>query len=302
MRRSLLVSAVSATLAFVMAVSTSSIQSSFTRQLQIQVQSAQQGRPVMHTFYAAIHDHPFNTPGGMTFGAHEELIQVWKQSWWDAGWDPRVLTEEDAKRHPDYPNMRAMVEKIESGSYDKICFLRWLAMSAAGGGWMGDYDVFPLHDFRADGLELPNNGELTIHNRLCPSLVSGVESEWERMAKRLIEYGLEKQMRTDQRTVVALNKKWPDMFKLEYSVTQHMFNTTTWGPNECEAYTPTTMRAVHFAHAPMTRAKVEGKLPATFTFEQRPKVAAEWLEMWQQACGSRGFQGKAPRGRKLLAD
>jgi hypothetical protein len=284
-----------------MVVSISSIKSSFTqRQLQIQLQSAQKQRPIMYTFYAEIHDHPFNTPGGMTFGAHEELIRVWKQSWSDAGWDPRVLTEDDAKRHPDYTHLRAMVDRMDTGSYDKLCFLRWLAMSAAGGGWMGDYDVFPLHDFRDDGLELPNNGELTIHNRLCPSLVSGVENEWDRMAKRLIEYGLGKQMKTDQRTVVALYKKWPDMFKLEYSVTQHMYNTTTWGPNECETYTPTTMRAVHFAHAPMTRAKVEGKLPATFTFEQRPKVISEWLEMWQRACGSRGYQRKAPQRRKLF--
>ena len=267
-----------------------------------QEQPLNQRRPIMYTFYATIYDHPFNKPAGMSHEAHNALLELWKNRWWDAGWEPKILTEEDAEQHPDYEKLRSMVDNIKTGSYDKLCFLRWLAMGAVGGGWMGDYDVLPLHDFRTvDGFDLPNNGALTIHNRLCPSLVSGVKSEWDRMAKRLIEYGLEKQLRTDQRTVVALYKKYPNIFKIDYSVTQHMFNTTTWSTHECDAFTPTTMRAAHFAHVPLIRAKAEGKLPASFTMDQRPVAVAEWLEMWHKACGSKVFQGASPLYRRLSA-
>lgn len=305
----------SALLALLALFAVSLNRSQASRQLQIQLQTQRQQydnksnsqpqplnqlRPIMYTFFTVIYDHPFNKPAGMSHEAHHSLVELWKKSWWDAGWEPKILTEEDAERHPEYERLRAMVDNIDTGSYDKLCFLRWLAMSAAGGGWMGDYDVLPLHDFRTvDGFILPNDGALTIHNRLCPSLVSGVKSEWDRMAKRLIEYGLEKQLRTDQRTVVALYKKYPSIFKIDYSVTQHMFNTTTWSKLECDTYTPTTIRAAHFAHVPLTRAKAEGKLPASFTMDQRPMVATEWLEMWHKACGSKVFQGTGPLYRRL---
>lgn len=172
--------------------------------------------------------------------------------------------------------------------------MRWLAMANRGGGWMSDYDVLPLHDFREEGFYLPNDGVLTVHNRQCPSLVSGAKSEWERVAKRIIEYAAEHHIDTDQKVLAALSRQKPYLFLMDLSVTQHMLNTTRWDRHECGAITPHSMRAVHFAHAPIKRAIREGKLPYNVTVQHRPEIVANWMQMWLEKCGEPGLFQRNP--------
>merc|ERR1712157_151800 len=49
-----------------------------------------------------------------------------------------VLTLDDARGHPDYKKFIAAFEKAEHKlrDYDRMCFLRWLAMANRGGGWI----------------------------------------------------------------------------------------------------------------------------------------------------------------------
>jgi hypothetical protein len=73
---------------------------------------------------------------------------------------------------------------------DKICFYRYLAMGMVGGGWMSDFDTFPLNAAKWDGtgnpMLLPNSGSLTIHEKTesggVPSLVSGKR-------RRMVSFG-----------------------------------------------------------------------------------------------------------------
>lgn len=72
------------------------------------------------------------------------LIDVWARSWKKQGWDPVVLSESDAQRHPRYPEFKKRFWELptEYGhTYEGACFLRWVAMAAVGGGMMTDYDV-----------------------------------------------------------------------------------------------------------------------------------------------------------------
>lgn len=161
---------------------------------------------------------------------------------------------------------------------------------------MSDYDAFPLHDFRSEGvaagdlkdtLRLPHNGTLTVHNRLCPSLVSGTGAEWLRVAKEIIGIAAAEKIPSDQRSLVALYQKRSDIFEQEWSVTQTVFNATLWNDHDCQEQTPVSMRAVHFAHSPVHRAIQEGRLPADWNFGHRADIASQFLNQWLQRCGKR---------------
>ena len=81
-----------------------------------------------------------------------------------------VLSLEDAKKHPEYAALRARIEKLPLGGnreYDMACYLRWLAMVGAGGGWMSDYDAVPLRFSPPPAL--PNGGAFTGFEGHVPS-------------------------------------------------------------------------------------------------------------------------------------
>ena len=91
------------------------------------------GRPVMHTFYEKV-----------SVGK-DDLLEVWKEELTNAGFEARVLTLKDAERHPYFKEMKSIVAPYFGNEYDAMCFYRWLAMAASGGGWMSDYDTFPTN-------------------------------------------------------------------------------------------------------------------------------------------------------------
>ena len=152
---------------------------------------------------------------------------------------------------------------------------------------MSDYDVFPLHDFREEGLTLPNNGNLTLHNRLCPSLVSGSRDEWLRVGREMIEYASEHEMNSDQKALAALAQEKPNVFMQDWSVTQTVFNASSWSDIDCAEQTPQSLRAVHFAHTPVKRALKEGRLPKGWSVRNRAEVAIHFMEQWMNRCGDR---------------
>jgi hypothetical protein len=119
----------------------------------------------------------------MSQTGNHQLLEAWKLAWGQSGWEPVVLNMKHAQQHDRFPQFQKILSEIPNISeYDQLCFYRWLAMSQAGGGWMADMDVLPLHDFAHEGLELPNQGRLTVYDRCVPSLVSGSAVEYQRIA------------------------------------------------------------------------------------------------------------------------
>jgi len=172
-----------------------------------------EARPIMHTFYQHIdiNHHKtgstFNKGTGMrTDEAHLALLAVWESSWQKAGFETRILDINDAMQHEDYGKVREFLDNEEFGEYDEICFLRWFAMASVGGGWMSDYDVVPLASLvpyeyvevptilsdddiaTNNGIPLPHDGRFTAYDERgqVPSLLSGSQEEWERLAQGLI--------------------------------------------------------------------------------------------------------------------
>lgn len=110
-------------------------------------------------------------------GEQAEMIRHWKRSWAKQGWNPRVLGIEDARRHPMFDEFDARVRKlptVNSVDYEVACYHRWLAVAAAGGGFMSDYDVVN-YGFKPK----PIQSDLTIYesdyccDSVTPSVVGG---------------------------------------------------------------------------------------------------------------------------------
>merc|ERR1712157_517036 len=237
-------------------------------------------RPKMHTFFTPVSAKP-----------DLDLLEVWKKTWEDAGWEPVVLTLDDARGHPDYRSFIAALEMAEHKlkDYDRMCFLRWLAMANSGGGWMSDYDTFPLFSrAKLDGNNLPNDGQFTCYSRHVPNLVSGSEEEWSRMVQLLYySYKLHPDVFWSdmlallevhdwlsgyvyQKDSISLEKVYIDELRSENGI-ERPFALSA----KCEVLL--NMRAVHFSHADCERVG----------FCQKDRsVASKWIEAWKEKCGA----------------
>ena len=118
---------------------------------------------------------------GMNVG---DLVDAWKETWSDAGWNPVVLNREVAQRHPDYDKFHDRFTTYPSPNppeYEFSCYLRWAALSVVGGGYMVDYDVVNVNvPPPPDCAFMPNDGKLTILDQGVPSFVSGSGEEFDR--------------------------------------------------------------------------------------------------------------------------
>ena len=137
-------------------------------------------KPVIHTFFQPMQ--------GQRNEGRDPLIDVWSLQWRNAGFEPVVLTVDDAKRHPYFKTMEEAVRKeFANNEYNTLCFYRYLAMAASGGGWMSDYDTFPTNFPLDEAIVLPNDGKFTSFSGQVPALLSASSDEWTRVAKLMAE-------------------------------------------------------------------------------------------------------------------
>jgi len=148
------------------------------------VEPEERVRGVMHTFFQPLQRRP---------AGQLQLLQVWEEAWKAAGWETRVLSLADARRHAEFEAFSARVWQVPLESnpqYDYLCYVRYMAMEAAGGGWMSDMDVLPVSIPR--GLGLPHAGRFTVYERFIPSLMSASAAEWRRMRELMVDVGVAK--------------------------------------------------------------------------------------------------------------
>jgi hypothetical protein len=106
------------------------------------------------------------------------LLGEWAENWRQAGFEPVVLGDNDARKHPKYRQWVEVFKSIPTTNhkcYELACYKRWLAMAVCG-GFMVDYDVFQVDMVPFEV------GPLTFYNRYhIPCAVSGTPDEFERM-------------------------------------------------------------------------------------------------------------------------
>lgn len=274
------------------------------------------GRPIIYTFYNPLLEDAFVTQ--MTESGDAALVKAWKASWWDAGFDPRVLTLDDARSHPLFIPIDYAMEHTWLDGYNKMCIWRWVAMSNVGGGWMSDYDVFPLRLFETTNAPLPNDGALTVHDRFIPDLVSGSSEEWIRVGQQIVNGLLEKdaEKKLEAQSYPPKKKKrrqytlWTDMFALQQWQQKEqkgeapaMFQSDSmvmlrafdkddealgqsWSPEKCQERTPSNIKAVHFSHDAITTGMKKNLLHKGQNMDHRAEIALEWIATWKSSCGN----------------
>jgi hypothetical protein len=236
-------------------------------------------KPIMYTFYNRIASDEKHT--GMTDKADDELLKVWKEEWNKAGWNAQILDLEDAKRHPRFFEFEEKLEKVSihgiNKVYNKLCYYRWLAMAAVGGGWMSDFDVLPLNLHKPD--DEFQDGTFTIFGGNVPCLMSGSQSEWERMAFAILDNGAEHphdKLWSDMYAVINMKVLDFDSYRTRNYVTSALAvsSVQTWTKELCEEFQE--QYAIHFSHHLM------GELGADIN--SRSKVAKDWLNQWRKGC------------------
>jgi hypothetical protein len=116
------------------------------------------------------------------------LVEYWVSHWKSKGWEPMVLTIEDAKKHPYFPEYFKWIKKVKTVNpfeYEAACFLRHLAMSVVGGGLMTDTDVFNLTLQPGD---LPDMDRILVLGGGVPCAVWGSAGGYEFLCKAMAPY------------------------------------------------------------------------------------------------------------------
>jgi len=259
-------------------------------------------RPIMYTFFE-LKKLKNGDLANKEFQYHQSMIKTWATLWSEAGWEPRVLTLADAQKHPDYSRFSKKLMQLEKylfkESYNYMCFVRWLAMASHGtGGWMTDYDTFPVGKLglnNIDGNNLPNYGVFTSFERWVPSLMSGSNSEWNRMAVLMMDMAIKK---------IQIEKKafYSDMLALmdiyfeddssyiqEFVVSTYPYSSL----NTVNCTQTKNLMAVHLSHASTREAMDAGLLQVgeDEDYEDIRYLFAEQVATrWRDQCVPKDFQ------------
>lgn len=220
-------------------------------------ESPQPARPAMYTYFEPI------TPDwtGMLPQDHQDLLELWKSSWYEAGWDPIVLTAESLPNggHDESGgNPPSQAKSSEQGrdqhskqqhrhhsrnqhiTWSQMLLRKWIAMSsrnASDGGWMCDYDVLPLFQNATTGTPSPiwdlHSAEfpatITLHEAFAPTLVVGTADAYRDVTQALLRHF--------QQHASSSSSFWTDsmaLYELHYdhglpmNVKRHVASADTW--------------------------------------------------------------------------
>jgi len=119
----------------------------------------------------------------------ESQIEAWTNGWRSNGWNPVVLGERTAQRHPRYAEYRARVNSfptVNVKEYELACWERWLALAVQGGGLMSDFDVLPVASCRPGSL--PDTAGFQVLGGRVPCLVKSDEAGLAEFIKAVTSY------------------------------------------------------------------------------------------------------------------
>lgn len=119
----------------------------------------------------------------VNFAKQPELIDVWKQSWEIGGFNPIVLSRDDAKKSPLYEEYYSFVQRVHKKSVGKTLLegSYWLAaqLEIVAFSNIEEPSFFCDYDMINNGYEkfLPEN-KIHWRNRACSCFITGGKTGW----------------------------------------------------------------------------------------------------------------------------
>lgn len=253
-------------------------------------------RPPIYTFYSPL-VRAMETPREQrTRKADQQLLEAWQAAWYDAGWDPKIISLKEAKQHPAYDPYLAQLQNIKllgSGGrneeYNEYCFLRFLAMAFVGGGTMADYDLFPIKKATSSP-SIPMPDRFTVYQETLnkagpvPALCSGTATEWERIAQAILEISQQPTQTgwSDMTALMRLYKTQPDSILLLDQVlgSNELEQAPGAAHERCRMASHKNAWGVHFSHYDV--------LQSGHKVFERPQMANDFVENWKRVCVQSG--------------
>jgi hypothetical protein len=227
-------------------------------------------KPIMYQFDVVSQD-PF--PVELS-GSTRKIPYIWNHVWESAGWTPVKLMVEEYAARPEYKEVIDLLVNVNVLQRRHV--YKYLAMSAAGGGWLAHSDTFPLHPFGAH-LTLPNEGRLSVYDFKYPCLMSGNATEWLRMGKRIAEHAKVYHLRDQWTEALALQQMQMDYVLQNGQVYELPNNSSdfqwTWNSQICQE--TRHKRAIHFRL---------GEKEDLSSLSDPGDMVIKWLSMWLQSC------------------
>lgn len=128
-----------------------------------------------------------------------ELLDLWKKSWINNGFEPVALSLEDAKKSDYYDEfvsqLKTLSEKIAKvtlSKYGLACYLRWLAYSTqeeTDSFLVSDYDIINKQ-FALVKLNEPKD-RICFMDGKCPCLAYGTTDQYLSFCKDIVSYTAE---------------------------------------------------------------------------------------------------------------
>lgn len=237
-------------------------------------------KPLIHTFFTPL-------------DGRDPMIDTWKEEWEKAGWRTKILTMDDAMRHPDFKSMRdAVIQVFEHDIYNQFCFYRYLAMALVGGGWMSDYDAFPTNFPINEASELPNHGQFTSFQAHVPSLISADADEWTRIASLMVEQlpNSEAKLKSDMYVLKEVGENKKNQIKFEIPCRNVRPKIAYKEKDVVDCKEMSIGRAIHISHLSVAQLKETGTYPeermaGTPHDEARAKLSSMFMDDWREQCG-----------------
>jgi len=133
------------------------------------------------------------------FRNQDQILQLWKKSWKQRGFETTILTVKDAKKSSYYEEFVTNIKQTyiditghEISSYGLSCYVRWLAYSAQneqGSFLVSDYDVINKN-FKATEIN-EQTDVLSFMDRYCPCLAYGSPDQFLAFCKDIISISSE---------------------------------------------------------------------------------------------------------------
>jgi hypothetical protein len=194
------------------------------------------------------------------FNKQDQLIDLWRSSWEQAGFNPVVLNLHHVKKNPYYSEFKHKLNEIhlaitgkDIDNYCLSCFLRWMAYSTIDEDSMivCDYDVINSGVSACEFKEF-NNERINLITGVCPALAIGTPQQFSDLCHTFVDMALsnidlarEVATTTDKRMgEVYHDQHFFKLFReqLERSVNITQTNIMAW------SYKQSDKKLTHFSH------------------------------------------------------